>query len=142
MKKIVAIFMLAILYSCSCTCDEVTAADIAAQEEASTNDVEIIFTTTEPNYDEAMITYYDIDLATDVAEAYVFKYDTDGNPLPLKLIFDNYKYDFLDGEAFRNNFSTSELKVQVFVEGELLLERASNGNANEFARVNFSFDIP
>lgn len=69
MKKIVAIFMLAILYSCGCTCDEVTAADIAAQEEASNNDIEIIFTTTEPNYDEAMITYYDIDLATDVAEA-------------------------------------------------------------------------
>ena len=54
MKKIVAIFMLAILYSCSCTCDEVTAADIAAQEEASTNDIEIIFTTTEPNYDEML----------------------------------------------------------------------------------------
>lgn len=140
MKKIIPTL---ILICCFASCSNgLTAEEIIAQQEALTNDIEIVFTTKEPNYDEAMITYYDIDLATDVSEPYVFNYDSNGDPTPIRLIFDNYEYDFLDGEVFRNNFSTSSLKVQVFIEGKLHLEEEKNGNANEFARINFSFRIP
>lgn len=143
MKKIVGIFLIFILYSCSCTCDDViTPEDIEAIEEATTKDIEIVFTTTEPNYDEVMVTYYDYEIEDDFSSAFVFKYDTSGNPLPLKITLDNYKYEFIRGEGFRNNFSTAQLKVQLFVDDEMVLENTSNGTSNAFAKVNFDFDIP
>ena len=58
------------------------------------------------------------------------------------LKFDDYKYKFLDGEAFRNNFSSAELKVQVFFEGVLYFEKSSKGTNSTYAKVDFSFDIP
>lgn len=140
MKKVAYVFMFIFLYSCGCEC--LTPEEIAEQEELATNDVEIVFTTTEPNSDEIKITYYDIDKADNVSGSYDFKYDTDGNPLPFSLVFDNYKYEFMDGQAFRNNNSSAILNVKVYVEGELLLEKEDSGTSSTFATVNFSFDIP
>lgn len=105
------------------------------------NNIELVFTTTEPNNDEIMITYYDIAKADNVSGPHQFIYDNDGKPLPLILKFDDYKYKFLDGEAFRNNFSTSELRVQIFVNGELLVERFDRGTSTTFATLDISFRI-
>lgn len=135
-------FVFVLIFIGSCATKTLTTEEIEQLEAVETNNIEIIFTTTQLNYDEAMVTYYDLDKATDISKPYVFKYDTDGNPLPLQLVFENYKYEFLDGEAYRNNFSEAELRVQVLINGELFLERFSNGTSNSFARVNFSFDIP
>jgi hypothetical protein len=134
MKKVTLLITFFSIFSCT------TSSDIK-EIEYTTKDVEIIFSTTEPNHDEIMITYYDIDLATDVSAPYEFRYDTNGNSLPIKIIFDNYKYKFLDGEVFRNNFSTAELKVEVYVEEKLFLEEASKGTSNTFARVKFNFNL-
>ncbi len=139
MKKFSLLILSIILFNCSGT---KTPEDAAQELEDATTDVEIIFTTSEPNHDEIMVTYYDIKQGKDITQPYVFEYDQNGNSLPLKIIFDNYEYRFLDGETFRNNFSESELRVQVYFEGNLHSDEASYGTSNSFARVNFSFKIP
>jgi len=88
-----------------------------------------------------MITYYDFSIGTDIAKAYPFEYDIDGNSLPLKIIFENYKYKTIRGEGFRNNFSEAEIKVQLYIDSRLVKERKSNGTSTIFARVNFNYDI-
>ncbi|MDD7914897.1 hypothetical protein [Polaribacter ponticola] len=137
MKRLAFLVVLFSFFSCSSEVS-LTPEEI---KELSTKDIEIIFTTTEPNYDEVMITYYDFDIGTDVAKAYVFKYDVDDNPLPIKIVFDNYEHDFLRGEGFRNNFSDAELKVQLFIDEELILEETSKGTASTFAKVDFNYDL-
>lgn len=135
MKKIVFLLLFIVAVSCS------TSSENPEEPQSKINNIEIIFTTTEPNNDEIMITYYDIASANNVSGPYQFIYDNNGNPLPIKLTFDDYKYRFLDGEAFRNNFSISELKVQVFVNGEMIVERVSKGSSTTFATVDISFKI-
>lgn len=126
-----------LLGTISCT----TTSDNPDLPQNKINNVEIVFTTTEPNTDEIMITYYDIAKADNVSGPHNFVYDNDGKPLPLVLKFDDYKYKFLDGEAFRNNFSTSELRVQIYVNGELIVERFDRGTSTTFATVDISFRI-
>ncbi|PQJ75081.1 hypothetical protein [Polaribacter gangjinensis] len=135
MKKFFLFLLL--LGTISCT----TTSDNPDLPQNKINNVEIVFTTTEPNTDEIMITYYDIAKADNVSGPHNFVYDNDGKPLPLVLKFDDYKYKFLDGEAFRNNFSTSELRVQIYVNGELIVERFDRGTSTTFATVDISFRI-
>ena len=141
MKKIAFLLFTLTIFSCTSTV-VLTPEEIAELEELATKDIEIIFTTTEPNYDEVMVTYYDFSIGDDIAKSYVFKYDVNGNPLPIKIVFDNYKYEYIRGEGFRNNFSEAELKVQVLVDNVLVLEEKSNGTSTHFARVSFNYDIP
>jgi hypothetical protein len=135
MKKIIVFLLFFVIVSCT------TSSDNPELPQNRINNVEIILTTTEPNTDEIQITYYDIAAGNNISNAHKFIYDNNGNPLPIKLVFNDYKYKFLDGEAFRNNFSTAELRVQVFVNGELLIERARTGSSNTFATVDISFRI-
>ena len=138
MKRLAILIVLFSVFSCTSE-SKLTPEEI---EDLITDDVEIIFTTTEPNYDEVMVTYYDFDIGTDVAKPYVFKYDVDGNPLPLKISFENYTHELIRGEGFRNNFSEAELKVQLFIDDKLILEEISKGTTSIFARVSFNYDIP
>lgn len=59
-----------------------------------------------------MITNYNNAKADNISGLHQFVHDNYGKPLLMILKFDDYKYKFLDGEAFRNNFSTSEIRVQ------------------------------
>ncbi len=136
MKKIALLFFFFVVISCS------TDSDNPDLPQNRINNIEIVFTTTEPNNDEIMITYYNIAGADNVSGPQLFEYDNDGKPLPLVLKFDDYKYLFLDGEAFRNNFSTAELRVKIYLNGELLVERFDNGTSTTFATVDISFRIP
>ena len=136
MKKITLLLILFYLFSCSNSL--LTPKEI---EELTTKDVEIVFLTNEPNYDEVVITYYDFTIGTDISKTNLFKYDVDGNPLPLKIIFKNYSYKIIRGEGFRNNFSEAELKVQIFIDNILVKEQKSNGSSSTFARVDFNFNI-
>ena len=135
MKKITLLFLFIVVISCSTTSDN------PESPQNKINNVELVFTTTEPNNDEVMITYYDIAKADNVSGPHNFVYDNNGKPLPLIIKFDDYKYKFLDGEAFRNNFSTSELRVKIFVNGELLVERFDRGTNTTFATLDISFRI-
>ena len=137
MKKFTAMLILLALLACEKN-NLLTPQEV---EELITKDIEVIFTTNEPNYDEVMITYYDFSIGTDIAKAYPFEYDIDGNSLPLKIIFENYKYKTIRGEGFRNNFSEAEIKVQLYIDSRLEKERKSNGTSTIFARVNFNYDI-
>lgn len=135
MKKIVLFLLFFGTISCSTTTDN------PETPQNKINNIELVFTTTEPNNDEIMITYYDIAKADNVSGPHQFVYDNDGKPLPLILKFDDYKYKFLDGEAFRNNFSTSELRVKIYVNGELLEERFDSGTSTTFATLDISFRL-
>jgi hypothetical protein len=135
MKKIASFLLFFVVISCS------TSSDNPDLPQNRINNIELVFTTTEPNNDEIMITYYDIAKADNISGPHLFEYDNDGKPLPLVLKFDDYKYRFLDGEAFRNNFSTSELRVQIYLNGELLVERFDSGTSTTFATVDISFRI-
>ena len=137
MKKLALILLPLIIFSCSST-----SLTLEETQELITKDVEVIFTTTEPNTDEIKVTYYDFSIGDDVAKVYRFEYDDKGSPLPIKIIFDNYKYQTIKGEGFRNSFSSSELKVQLYVEGVLVLENKSNGTGKAYAKVNFDYEIP
>lgn len=137
MKKTALLAVLLFVFSCSNNSIPLPPDEI----EEFSNYIEIVFTTKEPNYDEVMATYYDFKNNQDVAAPLIFKYDTNGDPLPLKIIFDNYKFKSIRGEVFRNNFSEAELKVQLYIEGELVLEEKSKGTNNSFAKVIFDYDI-
>ena len=135
MKKIAFLFLVFWFVSCSTNSDNIES------PQNKINNVEIIFTTTAPKTDEIQITYYDIAAGDNVSSARQFIYDNNGSPLPLKLVFNDCKYRFLDGEAFRNNFSDAALKVQILANGELLVERTSKGSNSRFATLNISFRI-
>ncbi|MGK0325378.1 MAG: hypothetical protein ACJA1D_000718 [Polaribacter sp.] len=47
-----------------------------------------------------------------ILEVYLFEYEADGNLKPIKIIFNNYKYQFIRGKCFRNYFSEAALNVQ------------------------------
>lgn len=135
MRIIALLFLFFVAISCSTTSDN---PDLPQNK---INNVELVFTTTEPNSDEVMITYYDIAKGDNVSGPHNFVYDNDGKPLPLIIKFDDYKYKFLDGEAFRNNFSSAELRVKIYVNGELLVERFNRGTNTTFATLDISFRI-
>lgn len=133
MKKIVLIFSL--LYICACP------SEIEKSNNLANSLVEIEFFTTEPNFDEIIISYYQDATRTTSLDTYTFSYDLNGDPLPLKIILDNYTSRYIDGEAFRENHSPAKLSVKLYINGELILEDASRGTAETFATVNFKHTI-
>lgn len=105
------------------------------------NLVELEFITTEPNFDEIMVSYSKDKLKTTFLNSYTFSYDLDGNPLPLKITLENYDSTFISGEAFRENHSPAELSVKLYVNGQLIIEDSSKGTAETIATVYFNHTI-
>ena len=135
MKKIALIFSLISIYSCS-----------SPSEESNNNLIDsfvvIEFSTTEPNFDEIMVSYYLPETATYSLKPYTFAYDSDDNPLPLKITLENYTSRIIDGEAYRDNHSLARLSVKLYVDGELVLEDSKKGTAETIATVSFKYTIP
>ncbi len=134
MRKISFIFSLILLSSCSSVNEE--------NNELINKTVIIEFLTTEPNFDEIMVSYYQSETETYSLEPYTFKYDSDDNPLPLKITLANYSSRVIDGEAFRGNYSLATLSVKIYVDNELVLEDSNKGTSQTFATVNFKYTIP
>lgn len=145
MKKILCI--LTILLSISCTTNNQV---IETVEEIVPKNIQIIFTTTRPEFDEVTIAYYDYDIEDWVYGPYQFEYDNLGNALPITLTFSGYEYTQITGDAYRNNTLPYELKVQVYVDGELVLEDADTGVEEDlttddiegsYATIYFNYDL-
>ena len=134
MKKLQLIALLFLVFSCNPTATE---EDIPLSE----TDVRIEFYTTEPNYDEVEFSYYNN--ATDIfnEETLVFNYDNSGNALPIIITWEDFGYKYVRGEAYRNNFSTTELTIKLFVNDDLVYEETESGNPNAYARVVFDHTI-
>lgn len=79
------------------------------QEEISLaeTDVKLEFTSAEPNYDGIDFSYYDNSTDKFNSETLKFQYDTNGNALPLVVLWEDFGYRFIRGNAYRNNFSTA-----------------------------------
>lgn len=103
--------------------------------------IEIIFTTSQLEFDEITVSYYDFDLAEWIYGPMQFSYDADGNPEPIIISLPNYSYDTVKGDAYRKNTLESSLKVQIYVDEILSFETESVGTALEWAHVKFDFTI-
>lgn len=104
--------------------------------------VEMEFITTEPNSDKIMVSYYQHETKKFSLKSYSFIFDDEGDPLPLKITLENYKFNLINGEAFRENHSSAKLSVKLYVDGKLVLEDSSKGSAETFATVKFKYKIP
>lgn len=124
-----------------CSCATVTGEDDADVIPSEDRIVKFVFTTQEPNYDEVHVSYYDYKTDAHLVEILPFSYDNAGNALPLELVLENYDFRYIDGEGYRNNHSTAELAVQVFVNDEMVVEDADRGTSSRYARVLFNYDI-
>ena len=134
MKKLQLIALLVLLFSCSPS---------ATEEEIplSETDVRIEFYTTEPNYDEVEFSYYNNGTDKFSDETLVFNYDNSGNPLPIIINWEDFGYKYVRGEAYRNNFSSAELSIKLFVNDDLVYEETKSGNSSAYARVVFDYTI-
>lgn len=136
MKKLVTLLLLITYISCS-TPGEITEEELIAQAK----DIEIILTTTEPDFDEIMVAYRDFDIDDWIYGPRQFDYDSDGNPLPIIISLPDYIHPTIEGNAYRNNTIPSSLKVQLFVNDSLVLEDQSVGTPTTYATVNFDYVI-
>jgi hypothetical protein len=110
--------------------------------EVLSNLVEIEFITKEPNFDKIEVTYLIEKSKPYAEETYTFSYDSNGDPLPLKITLNNYPLKLIDGEGFRENHSPAELSVKLYVNSQLIMEDTSKGTAETYATVNFKYTIP
>jgi len=126
-----------------CSCATATGGDDDEAEVVPPEDriVKFVFTTQEPNYDEVHVSYYDYKTDSHLVEILPFSYDNAGNALPLELVLENYDFRYIDGEGYRNNHSTAELAVQVFVNDKMVVEDSDKGTSSRYARVLFNYDI-
>lgn len=136
MKKLTIFLVLITYISCS-TPGEITEEEIVAQKK----DIEIVFTTTELDFDEIMVHYRDFDNGDWIYGPRQFEYDSVGNPLPMVIFLPDYKHPTVEGNAYRNNNLPSALKVQLFINDSLVLEDESVGSSLNYATVNFDYLI-
>jgi hypothetical protein len=140
MKKILTLLILLLSFSCANNQDTgiqpIIVVDIIPKK------IDIIITTTEPIFDEIVLSYKDFNLEEEwVYGPRQFEYDSNGNPLPIIVSFEEYKYATIVGNAYRNNDLPSGLKAQLFINDTLVLEDEAFGSDGVYATVNFDYDI-
>lgn len=141
MKTLIQISsILIILFITSCTPNE-TIEEIEVTEEITPKNVEIILTTSQPNFDEVVLSYFDFDEDSLNYGPRQFVYDANGNPEPIIISLPNYKYKTIEGNAYRKNNWTSSLKVQIFIDDILVKEDEVFGTNLVYAQVFFDYTI-
>ena len=141
MKTLIQISsILIILFITSCTPNE-TPEEIEEVVKITPKNVEIILTTTQPNFDEVVLSYYDFDDESWNYGPRQFAYDANGNPEPIIISLPDYKYKTIEGNAYRKNNWTSSLKVQIFIDDILVKEDEVFGTNLVYAQVFFDYTI-
>lgn len=138
LKHLTTFLFIAIYASCT---TNVTIEEEAEEIEITPKNIEIIFTTSQLEFDEIVVSYYDFDLSEWIYGPMQFTYDAEGNPEPIVITLPNYAYSTIEGEAYRKNNLESSLKVQVFIDDVLSFETESIGTALEWAHVIFNYTI-
>lgn len=139
MKNILPLFLsLIFLSACTPTGTNEEGEEIVPLDET---DVRFEFRTTEPNYDEIELVYYEHTVDAFRDSTMVFNYDNNGNPLPLILLWENHGFKYLRGEIYRNNFSPAELNVTIFVNDTEVFTETKAGNPNQYARITWDYTI-
>lgn len=124
----------------SCTTNE-TIEEVEEIEEIIPKNIELIFTTSQLNFDEIVVSYYNFDTSEWIYGPMQFTYDANGNPEPIIISIPDYTFNTIEGEAYRKNNLEFSLKVQVYVDEVLSFETESIGTALDWAHVNFTFTI-
>jgi len=137
MKKVIFFLTILILASCSTKTGPIDGGSTVIVPK----DVEIILSTTQPEFDEIVISYYDFGLRQWVTGPRQFTYDVNGNPEPYIISFPAYAYGRIEGETYRNNSLPSELKVEIYIDGVLVFDKRSYGTDASYASVNFNYTI-
>ena len=137
MKKLIFIFGLILFNSCTpSTLEDESGNPVSGKDRV----VRMEFNTTLSSFDEIRISYFDYKTNTNPLVVHEFLYDAAGQAIPLVLTFENYDFRFINGEAYRNNPSTEEISVKIYVDDELVIdeaERGKNGNYAEIRRYCF-----
>jgi hypothetical protein len=133
--------ILFLLFISSCTTTETIEEIEEEVVEVTPKNVQIIITTTQPDFDEIVVSYYDFDINDWNFGPRQFVYDTDGNPEPIIISLPDYTYKTIEGNAYRKNNWASGLKVQVFIDDVLVKEEESFGTDLVYAQVFFDYTI-
>ncbi|MFY9241920.1 MAG: hypothetical protein WAO74_02715 [Polaribacter sp.] len=137
MKKLIYIFNILLLIGCTTE----SADQVKENEIIKANRVVVLeFDTTEPNFDEIRISYFDYKTNTYPIVIHEFEYDSSGEAIPFILKFEKYNFRYINGVGYRNNPSTAELSVKLYVDDVLVLEDADRGRNGEYAEISFDYD--
>ncbi len=137
MKKLITILILLVSISCTTT-------NTALIEEVPIvpKNVEIVITTNTPKFDEIVVSYKDFDIEEEwIYGPRQFNYDNNGNQEPIIISLPEYTYRKIVGNAYRNNDLPYTLKAEVFINGELVLEKEMVGSEGVYASINFDYTI-
>ena len=138
------IFLFVILLSFSCTSSDEVMQEIIEEEEVvviTPKKVEIIITTSQLDFDEIIVSYYDYEKEDWVFGPRQFKYDSNGNPEPIVILLPEYVHKKIEGETYRRNSLKSSLKVKILVNDELVFEEEAIGTDLDYAHVIFDYII-
>jgi hypothetical protein len=141
-KQITSILFLICVYSC--TTNEINQIEEIIEEEVvdiNPKNVQIILTTTQSDFDEVVVSYYDFEINDWNYGPRQFEYDANGNPEPIIISLPDYEFDTIEGDAYRKNSSPSGLKVQIFIDDVLVKEEESFGTDLVYAQVFFDYTI-
>lgn len=137
-RQLTTILFLTIYASCT---TNVTIEEAAEEIEITPKNIEIILTTSQLEFDEIVVSYYDYDLSEWIYGPMQFTYDAEGNPEPIVITLPDYTYSTIEGEAYRKNNLEYSLKAQVYIDGILSFETESIGTELEWAHVIFNYTI-
>lgn len=137
MKKLIFLFGLILFNSCTTSTLDKDEDVVSGKDRI----VKMEFNTSKLDFDEIRISYFDYKTNTNPLVVHQFSYDAAGQPIPLELTFENYDFRYINGEAYRNNPSTEEISVKIYVNDELVVEDAERGEDGEYAEIRFNYDI-
>ncbi len=142
MKKIITILI--ILVSISCSTNETISLEPLpiGGGEIIPKDIKIIITTSELINDEIQVAYKkNPDEDEYEFGPRQFEYEANGTPIPIIITLEGYNYLSIIGNAYRNNDLPSSLKVELYINNELVLEDESTGTTGVYATINFDYEI-
>ena len=135
------IFLFAIVSLSLFACTPATMQNEEEEIPLAETDIRFEFMTTEADYDEINLVYYDHKIDAFRDSVMVFDYDNANNPLPIILEWENHGFQYLRGEVYRNNFSPAELTARILVNDTEVFIETKTGNANQFARIFWDYTI-
>ena len=138
------IFLFILLLSFSCTSSDEVMQQIIEEEEVvviTPKKVEIVISTSQLDFDEIIVSYYDFDEQDWVFGPRQFTYDSNGNPEPIVILLPEYAHKKIEGETYRRNSLKSSLKVELFINDELVFEEEAVGTDLDYAHVIFDYTI-
>ena len=146
MKKLIYIFSIILIFSCSAP----LGGDGAGNEPITNvfnKTVRIEALTDNKENDAIYITYFDYTENEHNWKQYFFEYDALGNAKPIIIdsaqneIFKNYNFRYIEGEIYRPNSIPDALHLKIYVDDELVFDESEQGEDDEFVNIKFNYDI-